>query len=297
MSRLGTLTRLAAAVLVTAAATLALPSTPAQAAYCSGGAGVSVLVDYGALGGGTSTGCGSGSPASKAFAGAGVSLKQSPRQPGFVCQVDGKPANGNCLGTNSYWGFFVSDDGKGWVYASQGVYQQAVDAGDSVALVWQSTSSRRKPGQAPAVHPTAAPTKAPTAAPSKKPSLKPSRKPSNPAAKPSTHPAAPTPTALATGAEVQGATPTPTTSHESVKPSAPSASTTTSTSTSTSSSAVAAPSDDVTPSDDATPSPTTDAATQPTADGGGGLPGWVAPGLIALLAVVAGGVAWARKAR
>ena len=110
MSRLGTLSRLAAAVLVTAAATLALPSAPAQAAYCSGGAGVSVLVDYGALGGGTSTGCGSGSPASKAFASAGVSLKQSPRQPGFVCQVNGKPADGNCLATDSYWGFFVSDD-------------------------------------------------------------------------------------------------------------------------------------------------------------------------------------------
>ncbi|GAA1963792.1 hypothetical protein GCM10009798_24850 [Nocardioides panacihumi] len=289
--------RLAAAVLVAAAATLALPSTPAQAAYCSSGAGVSVLVDYGALGGGMSTGCGSGSPASKAFTSAGFSLKQSPRQAGFVCQVNGKPADGNCLATDSYWGFFVSDDGKGWVYASQGVYQQAVDAGDSVALVWQSTSSQRKPGQGPAARPTASPTtKAPTATPSKRPSpkpsaqpsSKPSSKPSSSAPKSSTRPAAPTP--VATGAEGQGAAPTATTGQASTQAPTPSESTT------TAASAVTTPSDDVTPSDGASPSATTDAATSPTADGGG-LPGWLAPGLIALLAVVAGGVAWARRAR
>jgi hypothetical protein len=291
MPRLSTLTKLAAAVLVTAAATLAFPVAPAQAAYCSGGAGVSVLVDYGALGGGTATGCGGGaSVASGAFAKAGFELIQDH---GFVCKVEKKPTNGECKGTDSYWGFFVSDDGKGWVYASLGVYGQAVDSGDSVALVWQSTTKQRKPGQAPAPAPTASPTKAPSSPSSSTPTRTTKPKPTKrPSAKASTTVAPDSATsrsaASATAAESSSAEPEPTST--SAAPTSADASAT-------------PPSDaDPLPSPEGTATATTstavDAATEPTAsEDGGGLPGWVAPGLVALLALAAGGVAWARRAR
>lgn len=284
--------QLAVAVLVTAAATLVLPATPAQAAYCSRGAGVSVLVDYGALGGGTATGCGSGSVASTAFTSGGVWLTPHPRQQGFVCRVEGKPADGDCLATDSYWGFFVSDEGKDWVYASQGVYQQAVDAGDSVALVWQSTSSRRSPGVKPAAVSSAPRTSAtPKPRATKQPSPQPTRRP-----KPSKHvdrPANPavSPTATASASPTR----TPTTS-----PSAASSTTAAPTDPAASASAPATAAETLSaessPSATATTGSTTD-ATEPAASDGGGLPGWLPPVLVAVLAAAAGGVAWARRAR
>ena len=287
MRRLSTLTTLAAAVLVAVAATLAFPVAPAQAAYCSGGTGVSVLVDFGALGGGTATGCGgSASVASDAFSKAGFHLATVPQQPGAVCQVQGKPNDGKCWGKDSYWGFFVSDDGKGWVYASMGVYQQAVDSGDSVALVWQSTSSQRKPGTAPP--PSAG---GDESVPSSGKTTK------RPRPKPTKEPVKPTPTAAATtapateeSASSPTSTPTASATRTASKRPAPTRQATTS--------ATPTPTQAVTPTESATPSPSTTAATEPTSsDDGGGLPGWVAPGLVALLAIAAGGVAWARRAR
>ncbi|MDH2414101.1 hypothetical protein [Nocardioides sp. CER19] len=281
---------LAAATLVAAAATLALPSAPAQAAYCSGGAGVSVVVDFGALGGGSATGCGGGaSVASTAFKNAGFALTPHPRQQGFVCKVNSKPADGNCMGTNAYWGFFVSDDGKGWVYASQGVFQQAVDSGDSVALVWQSSSGQRRPGTSPAPSTGGS---APVA---------PSGKTTNrPKPKPTTRPATPTPTVAATRrvASPQATLSTAPTPSESAKPKPKPKPTPTAT-----------PTPAATATDDSTgatlsveSSPTgsgsTQASTEPVAsDEGGGLPGWLAPALVGVLALAAGGVAWARRTR
>jgi hypothetical protein len=284
--------QLAAAVLVTAAATLVLPATPAQAAYCSSGSGVSVLVDYGALGGGTATGCGSGTVASAAFNSAGFSLTPHPRQQGFVCKVQGKPANGDCLATDSYWGFFVSDDGKGWVYASQGVYQQAVDAGDSVALVWQSSASRRNPGTNPAtVRPAPTKTATPTPKPTKRPTAqvkpKPTKhvdQPANPAVSPAaTATASATPTRRPTTSPSAGAS---TTASATAMPSTASDLGNTPETLSATSSPATSPSSEV----------ATD-ATEPAASDSGGLPGWVPPVLVAALALAAGGVAWARRSR
>lgn len=292
MSRLRSLTTLAAAVLVTAAATLALPAAPAQAAYCSGGAGVSVYVDFGALGGGTATGCGGGaSVASTAFQKAGFSLAQSPRQPGFVCQVNGLPKDpSTCMGTASYWGFFVSDDGKGWVYASQGVYQEAVDSGDSVALVWQSTTSKRAPGVAPAPSAGGQDSVAPAPTATRRPKPKP--KPATPSPTPS---ARPTPTRSAT-AVAPTSTPSVTPTH----PATPSATPSKARSRHKRAAATPTPTASATtaePLTSATPTTTTD-ATEPTAsDGGGGLPVWLPPVLVVVLAGAAGSIAWARRAR
>jgi hypothetical protein len=280
----------AAAVLVTAAATLALPVAPAQAAYCSGGTGVSVLVDFGTLGGGTATGCGGGaSVASSAFEKAGFPLTPHPQQRGFVCQVKGEPADGDCMGTTSYWGFFVSDDGKGWVYASQGVYQQAVDSGDSVALVWQSTATQRKPGVAPAPSSGGQESVPTTATTTKKPKPKPSPSPVKPASTAAAASSTPSPTlttAVTRSTKAKPTAPRATAATSATPPPTPTPSPTTAAASTTTSA----------PGPSASSSITT--ATEPTsADDGGGLPGWVAPGLVALLAFAAGGLAWARRAR
>jgi hypothetical protein len=202
--------RIVAGAVVAPATVLVVTAPPAAAEFCGTGGGVSTVVDFGALGGGVRRECGSGSDAAAAF-GSDHNLEQHPRQPGFVCRIDGAPADGDCLKTDKYWGLFVSDDGGPWVYASAGAYGQPVDDGDAVAFVWQSSASRRSPGVAPPA--PAAPTKAPTTAPTKKPSKKPSKQPGKPSKQPSkaatTSPTrAPAPQASAPGsAAASSATP------------------------------------------------------------------------------------------
>ena len=154
----------AAVLLATAAIGLSVPFSPAaQAAYCAS-SGVGVVVDFGALGGGVDTGCGSGSDAATAFKSAGVTLANDPNNPGFVCRVQNMPAPGSdCMATDAYWGLFISRQGGAWAYASQGVYTQPVRAGDTVAFVWQSSNTRKQPGTAPQPLRTTAPSTAPSA--------------------------------------------------------------------------------------------------------------------------------------
>lgn len=291
--RLRPLARLVAAVLMAAAAGLAVPAAPARAAYCSG-SGVSALVDFGTLGGGAQTGCGSGTTAAQAFSSAGFTLTQDPRQPGFVCRVEGKPAEGQpCSENDAYWAFFVSDDGKGWVYASTGVYATAVDPGDSVALVWQSSTSRRTPQTPPAVssaddEPSAKATR------SSRPKPRPGSRPTRHAA---TTPSASATRAARTASPTTAATPAPTSGTTSPHTS-PDASRQPGRQASHAArrhaSATATPSATAQPSTGEAPADTAEPA---SADDGGGLPGWVPPALVAVLLAAAGGVALARRAR
>lgn len=296
--------RVVTAVLVTAAAAVALPAAPAGAAYCSSAGGVSALVDFGELGGGTATGCGSGSHADDAFKSAGFTLSSNADQPEFVCKVQGKPADGRCLETDAYWAFFVSDDGKGWVYASKGVYSQPVDAGDSVALVWQSTQGQRTPPVGPAAPPSPTPSSAPAPTKSASPAPAGSGATGQPKPRGSAQPGGtigsgtPGGGAASTTPEVSSTGPagTPKRGRGKAKSSA-TASAEPSASASASASASGSPSAlDGTPSDEAS---ATETATidDPTATGEGGLPGWVPPALVGLLAALAGAVAWARRAR
>lgn len=284
----------AAALLLGGAAAVGLAPVPAQAAYCTTADGVSVQVDFGALGGGSATGCGRGDTAADVFGSAGFTLTPDDQQRSFVCQVEGKPAAGEpCIETNAYWAFFVSNDGGGWVYASLGVYSQPVDPGDSVALVWQSTNSRRTPGAGPG-QPVAA-SSAATPKPSAQTSTRPTRRPSpQPTAKASTAKPAAEPTAEPT------ATPTTTT------PSATTASATGTPSTTASTTVTPTAAGEATPT---TASPTAATATEtepPRAEEGdvtpvaatdsvGGLPGWVPPAVIVVLLAAAGGIALVRR--
>ncbi|WP_028659008.1 hypothetical protein [Nocardioides insulae] len=110
---------------------------------------VTVVVEPGDLAVEAGTGCAPPGTAGDVVAAAGWTLTPHPQQREFLCQVDGEPADGDCLRTDRYWSLFVSDGGAPWVYATLGIYSQPVEAGDSVALVWQQTNTRELPAAAP----------------------------------------------------------------------------------------------------------------------------------------------------
>lgn len=140
---------LAAVLLGTAAGVIAL-AAPAQAAACPAGTGVTVVVNSG-------VGCDpdGGGRASDNFAAAGHQLRFASRAPGFVCRIDGAPANDPCVEaapSDAYWGLFWSDGTTGtWTYSSLGVTALKVPKGGSVAFVFQGSSKRTQPGVSPQV--------------------------------------------------------------------------------------------------------------------------------------------------
>lgn len=144
----------AAATLVVAAAVVLGPTTPASAASCTSGSGVTVVVDPGALGGALTAACdgGSGQAASARYADVGVAISYVQRQPGFVCRVNGVPATDPCVNTppaDAYWGLWWTDGESGtWSYSSIGVTGLQVPEGGAVALAWQQGGTRRTPGLA-----------------------------------------------------------------------------------------------------------------------------------------------------
>ncbi|WP_030395108.1 hypothetical protein [Kitasatospora purpeofusca] len=92
---------------------------PARAAACSG---VTVVVDFTALGGGIETGCAPGDPASglAALTGAGFSYAFHPRFPGFVCKINTLPTTcTNPTGT-AYWSYWHAAHGGPWSYSNLG---------------------------------------------------------------------------------------------------------------------------------------------------------------------------------
>jgi hypothetical protein len=193
--------RLAAAVLVTAAAGLTLlgTSAPAGAATCSTSSGVTVIVDFKQLGGGVQGDCvagGGGQRASALFPTAGFSLTYVQNQPGFVCRVSGLPTASAepCVTTppiTAYWGLWWSDGKTGtWTYSSYGVSSLKIPDGGYVALAWkQGDAPASAPGVAPAAHSSATPTPTPSPSPTKSPSASPTKSPtSNPTKTPTTSP-------------------------------------------------------------------------------------------------------------
>jgi len=135
--------------LVGVAATLIGLAAPAQAAACTRGTGVTVVV-------GSSVKChvgGGGNTADVSFGAVGHKLTYASRSPGFVCRVNDSPASDPCVNTSpadAYWGFFVSDGTSGkWTYAKLGVRSQSVKKGGWVAFVFQSSNSKTYPSMTP----------------------------------------------------------------------------------------------------------------------------------------------------
>jgi len=278
--------RPAVAVLVTAAAGgLGCLVTPAaaSAAACPGSAGVTVIVEYGALGSGTSTGCaadGGGKTADRLLKDTGHALTYVQRFPGFVCRIDGLPADDPCVNTppaDAYWGLWWSDGKTGeWSYSSLGAGSLTIPAGGYVAMVWDGSTATVRPQADPAPHPTPTPTPAPT--PTKKPSPTPAPT------------ATPTPSPTATPRASSSPTEPTTAPSKTKKPkptSSPSASPTTSVATSE------PPTDQQTEAGGVVEDPVDPSGTTGADDGA--LPVWVAPVVVVTLLGAAGGVAVARR--
>ncbi|MEO3935652.1 hypothetical protein V3N99_02725 [Dermatophilaceae bacterium Soc4.6] len=149
-----------AAVTLGLGAALALPlvvaaPAPAQAVglpgYCPDATGVTVVVDFQALGGGVVVRCapaplaGSGTGLD-ALVGAGISLEGTRRWgDSFICRLGGKPAvtttlavtgqpgyHEQCLDTPpsaAFWGYWYAADNGAWQYSQQGVKGHRAMAG------------------------------------------------------------------------------------------------------------------------------------------------------------------------
>jgi hypothetical protein len=249
---------LAVAVLVTAAVGLGLPG-PAQAATCGTAHGVTVVVDAHQLVGGIQTACdltGAGKHASSQLTDVGHALTYAQRQPGFVCRVDGSPSSDPCINTSpadAYWSLWWSDGTSGqWSFSSLGVGSLTVPEGGYVALSWQGGSGRAAPRVAPKPHPTASasPTRA-SASPTSQASSVPPATPATASPTPAGPTSSGTPSATPLGHHHGGSR------HHAQH--------------------------GATPSPSASNSAAGTSATDPVEPADSGLPGWVAPGLVALV--------------
>jgi len=182
-----------AATLAGVAAGPALLAAPAHAAACRAGTGVTVVV-------GSSVGCDpdGGGRAAQNFADAGHQLTYATRAPGFVCRVDGAPADATCVEASppdAYWALFWSDGKSGeWVYSSLGVTGLKVPQGGAVAFVFQRSESRTWPSVPAPVAAAPAPTQA-TPRPDGPRATEPGSAGSKPSARRSTAPRASAPDA------------------------------------------------------------------------------------------------------
>ncbi len=106
------------AVLVLLAGSFAVTS-PASAADC---AGVKVVVDFTALGGGVQTECASGDPENglKALELAHFTYSFVPRQPGLVCTINSLPNPCRKPTTSAYWSYWHATPGGAWTYSTAG---------------------------------------------------------------------------------------------------------------------------------------------------------------------------------
>ena len=143
----------------------------AEATACSAQQ-VTVVVQY--LGGAQVTRCTSGDPGTgvEALTSAGFSYQYSPREPGFVCTIDGNPGNRDCM-KPKYWAYWhASAPGAAWKYSSEGAgtYNPApgsvegwrFDCGAAPGAASKCATSSPKPTPKPSPKPTPKPTPAPS---------------------------------------------------------------------------------------------------------------------------------------
>ena len=101
----------------------AAPSAIAGA--CDTAAGVTVIIDFQELGGGTQVYCAPNAPRSglAALAEAGVSYRPAARAQGFVCQIEGAPASDPCVfesPVDAYWSYWLAPRGGTWCFSNLG---------------------------------------------------------------------------------------------------------------------------------------------------------------------------------
>lgn len=109
--------------LLAVAGAVVVPASPTTAATCaSADSGVTVVVDFSRIGGGTAVRCAPGDPDSglAALAAVGFSYEFVPGQPGFVCRIDGLPDPCNGAPVDAYWSYWHAPAGGSWQYSSLG---------------------------------------------------------------------------------------------------------------------------------------------------------------------------------
>jgi len=157
------LARTAAVTVVTAAGAVLPVPAPADAAAgthagtsCGSGHGVTVVVDFHQLDHRDVRSCvpdGGGQDAARLLREAGLGLTDVQRQPGFVCRVDGLPADDPCVNTppaSAYWSLWWSDGSSGqWSYSTVMASSLQVPDGGLVGLVWDQASGDLRPAVAP----------------------------------------------------------------------------------------------------------------------------------------------------
>jgi len=106
------------AALVAAAVAVA---SPASAAQCRAGNGVTVVADYGRSRG-VDVRCAPGDPVSglAALTGAGLPYTFVPRQPGLVCTINGVPDPCNGAPPDAYWSYWHLRPDRTWAYSDTG---------------------------------------------------------------------------------------------------------------------------------------------------------------------------------
>lgn len=263
---------------------------------CSSDAGVSVVVDSGALGGSIATLCdsGSGEVASTRFEQSGFTLTYAQRMPGFVCRVNGVPASDPCVNTSpadAYWGLFWTDGVSGtWNYASLGATSLDVPDGGAVALAWQQGTARRMPGVAAPVQgaPSPTPTTKPAPTPTDKSTPRPTRTPT------------PTATPTAPSSTVPTSTKPPTTAPATrPTPSVPVSPSSTSSATGSPSGSAAAEAGESATAEPSTATPSEGAAPAESraAEEPGRVPTWLTLTILVLLLIAIGMTAYAARRR
>ncbi len=118
--------RAAIIVLMVSAVALVAPASASAGDACPDlGTGVTVVVDFRAAGGAIEVGCAPGAPSSgfAALQAAGFTIAELQGLPGFLCKIDGYPADEDCAGTppaDAYWSYWSAERGGSWSYSIVG---------------------------------------------------------------------------------------------------------------------------------------------------------------------------------
>lgn len=143
---------------------------------CPNKNGVTVVVNFGRLGGGTEVRCAPGAQADgfAALQNAGFGIARALRAPGFVCRINSKPSPSadSCVNespADAYWSYWQGESGS-WVYSDLGAGYRTPAAGGIEG--WAFTGEERV---TPSSKPPKVGSSAPTTVPSRPPATRPTR--------------------------------------------------------------------------------------------------------------------------
>ncbi|MEQ1786812.1 MAG: hypothetical protein ABL966_07150 [Acidimicrobiales bacterium] len=144
----------AVALLAVGSLGLTTPAGARPAAACPAGDGITVMVDFGPLGGGVQIRCVTQSVTSgfDALTKAGFSFTRTQRFGGLLCRIDAKPADEPCVNappSDRYWAYWTADEpGGAWTYSDAGGGNRVPPPGSVEGWAF-SEGCDRTPGSGP----------------------------------------------------------------------------------------------------------------------------------------------------